>query len=104
MKYLDLRLIKSNPKIFVGYSYATVLYFAFYTQCNLVTFYGPAALTQFAENPRILPYTEKYFKKALMKTKPVGIVKPSAYWTDETLDWFGKEDLKRPRKMKKNKG
>jgi muramoyltetrapeptide carboxypeptidase LdcA involved in peptidoglycan recycling len=104
LKYLDFQLIKKNPKIFVGYSDATVLHFAFYTQCNLVTLYGPAALTQFAENPRILSYTEEYFKKALMGTKPIGKIKPSLYWTDEILNWFKKDDLKRPRKMKKNKG
>lgn len=104
LKYLDFNLIKRNPKIFLGYSDATVLHFAFYTQSNLVTFYGPAALTQFAENPRILSYTEEHFKKALMGAVSIGKIKPSSYWTDEALDWFKKEDLKRPRKMKKNKG
>lgn len=104
LKYLDFNLIKRNPKIFLGYSDATVLHFAFYTQANLVTFYGPAALTQFAENPRILSYTEEYFKKALMAARPISKIKPSTYWTDEILDWFKKEDLKKPRKMKRNKG
>lgn len=104
LKYIDFDLVKKNPKIFLGYSDATVLHFAFYTQSNLVTFYGPAALTQFAESPRILPYTEEYFKKALMETKPVGKIIPSSYWTDEVLDWFKKEDLKRQKKMKKNRG
>lgn len=104
LKYLDFNLIKRNPKIFLGYSDATVLHFAFYTQANLITFYGPAALTQFAENPRILSYTEEYFKKALMVVRPIGEINPSTYWTDEILDWFEKEDLKKLRKMKKNKG
>lgn len=104
LKYLDFNLIKKNPKIFLGYSDATVLHFALYTKVNLVTFYGPAVLTQFAENPKIIPYTEIYFKKALMTNKPVGKIQPSSQWTDEILDWFKKEDLKRPRKMKKNKG
>lgn len=66
LKYLDFNLIKRNPKIFIGYSDITVLHFAFYTQANLITFYGPAVLAQFAENPRILPYTEEYFKKAVI--------------------------------------
>ena len=104
LKYLNFQLIKRNPKIFVGYSDATVLHFAFYTQCSLVTFYGPSALAQFAENPKIFSYTKEYFKKALEETKPIGKIKPSSYWTDEIPDWFKKEDLKRPRKMEKNKG
>lgn len=104
LEQLDFNLIKKNPKIFLGYSDATVLHFALYTQSNLVTFYGPAILTQFAENPKMFSYTEKYFKRALMSNKPIGEIEPSSYWTDEVLDWFKKEDLKRPRKMKKNKG
>ncbi len=104
LKYLDFKLIRKNPKIFLGYSDATVLHFALYTNANLVTFYGPAVLTQFAENPRVIHYTEMYFRKTLMTNQPIGKIRPSSQWTDEILDWFKKEDLERPRKMKKNKG
>jgi len=104
LKYLDFNLIKKNPKIFLGYSDATVLHFALYTKAHLVTFYGPTVLTQFAENPNVIPYTEMYFKKALMRDKPICKIQPSSRWTDEILDWFKKEDLKRPRMMKKNQG
>lgn len=104
LKYLDFDLIRRNPKIFLGYSDATVLHFALYTQARLVTFYGPAVLTQFAENPRIFSYTEDCLEKALTNIQPVGEIKPSSNWTDETLDWFKKDDLRRPRKMKRNKG
>jgi len=104
LKYLDFNLIKRNPKIFLGYSDITVLHFALYTQANLVSFYGPVVLTQFAENPKIFLYTRQYFEKAIMNPKPIERIKPSSCRTDEILDWFKKEDLKRPRKMKKNKG
>jgi len=104
LKYLNFETIKKNPKIFMGYSDITVLHFALYSKCNLVTFYGPAILTQFAENSEILSYTKKYFEKAVMSNKSIGKIKPSPEWTDETLNWFKKEDLKRPRKMKKNEG
>lgn len=104
LKYLDFDLIKNNPKVFLGYSDATVLHFALHVKAGLVTFYGPAVLTQFAENPKMFSYTEEYFRKALMDTQLIGKVEPSPSWTDEILDWFEKEDLKRPRKMKRNKG
>lgn len=104
LKYLDFCLIRKTPKIFIGYSDTTVLHLAFYTQANLVTFYGPAVLTQFAENPQMIPYTEEYFLKVLTKNDPIGKVYPSENWTDEVLYWFKKEDLTRPRKMKKNNG
>ena len=104
LKHLDFDLARRNPKIFIGYSDATVLHFAFYTQAQLVTFYGPAVLTQFAENPEILSYTREYLEKAIMISEPIGAIKPSQQWTDEILDWLKKEDLKRPRKLKKNLG
>ena len=102
LEYLNFNLIKKNPKIFLGYSDATVLHFAFLTQANLTSFYGPAVLTQFAENPEILSYTKKYFKKSLMNMEPIGKIIPSKKWTDESLDWFEKKDLTRHRKMKIN--
>ena len=104
LKHLDFDLIRKNPKIFLGYSDVTVLHFALNTQAGLISFYGPAVLTQFAENPEIIPYTEKYLEKTLMSVQPLGKITPSLTWADESLDWFKKEDLKRPRHIKKNKG
>lgn len=104
LKHLNFDLIKKNPKIFIGYSDATVLHFALYTKARLVTFYGPAVLTQFAEKPKIFLYTREYLEKALMIPAPVGTVKPARQWTDETLNWFMKSDLTRPRKTRKNNG
>lgn len=102
LKYLDFGLIKKNPKILMGYSDMTVLQLAIFSKTGLVTFYGPAVLTQFAENPEILDYTKKYFKKAVEINKPISRIISSPEWTDEVLDWFKKHDLKRARKMKLN--
>lgn len=104
IELLDYKMIKKNPKIFMGYSDITVLHFAFHTQANLMTFYGPAVLTQFADNPELNPYTKEYLEKALMSDQPIGQIYPSKEWTDEVLNWFEKKDLERPRKFKPNPG
>lgn len=39
--FLDLEVIRNNPKIFVGYSDVTSLHLLFNQQCDLVTFHGP---------------------------------------------------------------
>ena len=104
LPFINFNIIKKNPKIFCGYSDITILHYAFFTQIQLVTFYGPAALTQFGEYPKPLDYTLKYFLKALATSKPVGKIIPSLKWTDEVLDWSKKDDLKRPRQLKENKG
>lgn len=101
---LDYDLIRSNPKVFMGFSDITVLHLALHSQAGLVTFYGPAVLGQFGENPKMLEYTQEYLKKALMNTSPIGEVHASKKWTEEVLNWFEKKDLERPRILKPNPG
>ncbi len=94
---LDFDLIAAHPKIFMGYSDITVLNVAIYAQTGLVTFNGPALMTDFAEYPAMLEYTECYFLKAVCSPAPVGRIDPSDWWTEETLDWGTQADLTRPR-------
>jgi muramoyltetrapeptide carboxypeptidase LdcA involved in peptidoglycan recycling len=94
---LDFDLIRQNPKIFMGFSDITVLNVAIWKRTGLVTFNGPALLTDFAEYPRMFDYTERYLQKALCEPRPIGVVEPSTWWTEEFLDWEKKQDLARPR-------
>ena len=48
LKDIDYKLIKKNPKIFVGFSDITNLLAMFYKKAGLVGFYGPMALSDFA--------------------------------------------------------
>lgn len=66
---LDFDLIKDNPKILVGFSDTTGLLFPINQRTGLVTFHGPSAGSFFASS-----YTHRYFKKALMRPRPIGIV------------------------------
>ncbi len=104
LKFIDFDRVRENPKIFLGYSDISVLHYAFFARSNLTTFYGPCAMTQFAENPRPLSYTMDYFNRAVCSLDPIGEIRPSEKWTDEILDWSKKLDLERPRKLIKNEG
>lgn len=44
LPYLDAALIRTHPKIFLGYSDLTSLLLYFHTQCHLVTFHGPVVV------------------------------------------------------------
>lgn len=101
---LDWELIRSNPKIFMGFSDITVLDVAIWSTTGLVTFYGPTLLTDWAEYPEMPAYTEQYALKALCGAKPIGAVGPSDWWTDEFLDWETKQDLTRARIRQTSKG
>ncbi len=96
---LDYELIAAHPKVFMGYSDTTVLNIALWTSTCLVTFNGPALLTDFAEYPRMFPYTSEYFLKAVTQAMPIGTIHPSVTWTEELLDWTTRKDLTRPREL-----
>ncbi|RNA61419.1 LD-carboxypeptidase [Chryseobacterium nematophagum] len=97
LPYIDYSIIRNNPKPFIGFSDSTIAHLICY-KAGITSFYGPSILATFAENCGILPYTKKYFQKAIFETKPIGIIKPSEYWTDAFLDWFNhnNQSIKRP--------
>ncbi len=94
---LDFDLIRENPTILMGYSDVTVLNVAIWVKTGLVTFNGPAVMIELAEYPEVFGYTERSMLGALCSAEPIGRVEPSAWWTDELLDWETKEDLTRAR-------
>jgi muramoyltetrapeptide carboxypeptidase LdcA involved in peptidoglycan recycling len=94
---IDWDLIRSNPKIFIGFSDITVLNVAIWSQTGLVTFNGPGLLTDWAEYPGIPPFSREQVMRAICRSEPMGDLAPSPWWTDEFLDWSTGADLTRPR-------
>ena len=47
LPYLDLDMIKANPKVFAGYSDVTALHIVFNQKCDFVTFHSPMPSTEF---------------------------------------------------------
>ncbi|MCP5058347.1 MAG: LD-carboxypeptidase [bacterium] len=88
----------------MGYSDITVLNVALWQQTGLVTFNGPALLTDFAEYPDMLSYTEHAFLSAVTQDEPIGALAPAAEWTEELLDWGKKDDLQRGRRLTPSSG
>ncbi len=85
--YLDFDLIRKHPKIFLGYSDATVLHLAF-MKAGVVSIYGPSILSGFAENGGLFPYMKKAVQNILFSDKPIGTLTPNLDgWTDELLNW-----------------
>lgn len=59
LPYINYEKIKSNPKIFAGYSDITALHLGIYKETGLVTFHSPVLLSNFNE------ITFKSFKKII---------------------------------------
>ncbi len=67
---IDYKIIKNNPKIFVGYSDITALNMAFFYKTGLITFNGPMVSVDFADE--VSRYTEENFWRILTSNKKIG--------------------------------
>lgn len=97
MPYIDLDVIRENPKIFMGYSDTTVTHFAC-RKAGLSSFYGPSIMAGFAENGGVFPYTANAVRKLLCDPNPMGTWQPNeSGWIAEQHPWADKELLDKPR-------
>ncbi|MEK4198100.1 S66 family peptidase [Cytobacillus sp. FSL K6-0265] len=102
LPYIDFNVIKENPKIFMGYSDVTITHL-FCHKAGLSSFYGPAILTDFAENVEMDPYTVENIERTLFSSSTIGELSPAPHWTSERLKWIEVNKETR-RKMNKNNG
>jgi len=99
LPFLDLDVIRSNPKIFMGYSDTTVTHMAC-VKAGLVSFYGPSIMAGFAENGGLFSYMVDSVYKALFSSSPMGSIAPNTEgWTVEFLEWAEPENQTRKRKL-----
>ncbi len=70
---IDYRVIKNNPKIFVGYSEITSLQMAFLEKAGLVTFAGPMVAVDFYDE--VSTYTSEHFWATITSNKKLGKLK-----------------------------
>lgn len=102
LPYIDLDVLRKNPKIFMGYSDTTITHMICY-KAGLSSFYGPSILAEFAENIEMFDYTKHWIKKALFTNECIGKIDPSPVWTSEYLPWEEKNKDTR-RKVQNNTG
>jgi len=70
---LDYRVLRANPKIFVGYSDVTSLHCALQTKANVVSFHGPM-LNSDLVNARLPDFTWRSFQRTLLRSSPAGSI------------------------------
>jgi muramoyltetrapeptide carboxypeptidase LdcA involved in peptidoglycan recycling len=98
LPYVDLDVIRNNPKVFLGYSDTTISHLVCY-KAGLVSFYGPSILLEFAENGGMFPYVVEALRQTIFASDVIGEVKPNTQgWTVERLDWGEPKNQERKRK------
>ncbi len=104
LPYIDLNIIRDNPKIFLGYSDTTISHLVCY-KAGLVSFYGPSIMAEFAENGGMFPYVVQALRKTLFSSEVIGEVKPNTDgWTAERLDWADPANQQVKRKLNPSTG
>ena len=67
LPYIDFKIIRENPKIFMGYSDTTVNHFMM-NKAGLISFYGPSVMCEFGEYVKMFDYTKEAENKNIEKT------------------------------------
>lgn len=73
LPYLDKKMIRKNPKIFIGYSDITILLSYLNKTGNMVVFHGPVVSGEI--HNRMNPLTLKYLMRCIMQPQPLGPLK-----------------------------
>ncbi len=71
--HLDKKIIRKNPKIFVGYSDITALLSYIYSAVNMVVFHGPVVSGEIS--PKMNPNTFKYLFQMISSGEALGEIK-----------------------------
>ncbi len=104
LRHLDLDVIRNNPKPFMGYSDTTVSHFAC-LNAGIVSFYGPAIMSGFAENCGLFPYMVNSVRQTLFDSGKIGAIPENQDgWTVEHLAWANPENQRRERTLQESTG
>ncbi|MEM1214822.1 MAG: LD-carboxypeptidase [Bacteroidota bacterium] len=77
LEQIDYRLVKLNPKVFIGYSDITALLNAFWERSQLVSFHGPVGASTFTD------YTREQVQRTLFEPSHPLVIAPPAVQLDE---------------------
>lgn len=86
LEYIDLSIIKNNPKIFMGFSDATV-FTTFFNQLGLITFNGPSVMAGFSNLDIIKDEYLEYFKKFFFEKWTTFTCPKFSLFSHASSDW-----------------
>ncbi|MDC3957431.1 LD-carboxypeptidase [Polyangium jinanense] len=86
LPYLDRELIRTNPKILMGFSDTTTL-LTFANQLGLVTFHGPSVMAGFAQLRALPPACAAHLREMLFSAAPTYTYRPYGAYIEGYLAW-----------------
>lgn len=99
LPFLDLSVIRENPKVFLGYSDSTITHFAF-LKAGVTSFYGPSLMAGFDENGGLPPYMAESVRQVLFTAAQSLLISPnSGGWTCASWGWADEKRNEKNRKL-----
>lgn len=89
LPYLDYELIRSHPKIYMGFSDITTTCCCF-AHAGVMSYYGPSLLTPIAQPGSLDAYTKAAIERALFSGEAIGRVEPCGRFTP--IEWQDKRE------------
>lgn len=86
LPFIDLDVIRGNPKIFMGYSDSTANHLMMY-KAGLTSFYGPSVMCEFGEYVRMFDYTVSAVQNILFQDCANYSIPSSPRWSDDFVSW-----------------
>lgn len=97
LPYIDCEIIKTHPKIFMGYSDTTVSHFIM-NKAGVVSYYGPSIMAEFGEYGKMFDYTADAVRNILFGDSRGYPVLSSDIWSNDSLAWK-EENMHKRRKI-----
>jgi muramoyltetrapeptide carboxypeptidase LdcA involved in peptidoglycan recycling len=102
LPHLDADVLGDHPTRFYGYSDNTNLA-AYLWQQGIVSYQGPAVMTQLAYGGGVHDYTERYCRRAFFE-ETLGEIEPAERFTDDDVDWERDDAPRYEREFEDNPG
>lgn len=86
LPYIDCGVLRRNPKVFLGYS-DTTAHHLMMRRAGVVSFYGPALMSDFAAYGSIPDYTVRAVRELLFEGKTEWMIEKCPYWEKGSTAW-----------------
>lgn len=86
LPHIDFSILRENPKVFLGYSDSTINHFMM-QRAGLLSFYGPAVMSDFGEYGEMFAYTKEAVRALLFGESAGYIFEPSPSWSPDWVPW-----------------
>lgn len=103
LKYLDMNIIKNNPKFLMGYSDITTLT-TWLNQHGLVTFNGPSIMAGFSQWNSFTDEYRQYIEDYLFISKGNIAIPEFSSYSDGYPEWSDKNNIGKINQLKENDG